>query len=208
MTTKNTFPDLKFPLQLLFKLSTLASDFTVKDPSGNTVAYVRQKLLKLKEDVIIFKDESRNEELYRIRANQWIDFNATYSIFDQKSGNKIGELSRKGMRSLWKSMYHGKSEDGSIQFSLSEDNAWVKVIDSIVGEIPILGMFTGYIFNPSYSARIGADAAASPIYQLKKKPSFFGRKFELARTSDRPNEEETIILLSFMMMVLLERARG
>ena len=39
-------------------------------------------------------------------------------------------------------------------------------------------------------------------------PSFFGRKFQLDQINDIEDEEETLIVLSLMMMVLLERATG
>ncbi len=39
-------------------------------------------------------------------------------------------------------------------------------------------------------------------------PSFFGRKFQLDQLNDIADEEETLVVLSLMMMVLLERAKG
>ena len=96
--------NLQYPLFLKFKISTLSSDFNISDKNGNSLAYVRQKLFKLKEDVIVYNNESRTQENYRIRANQWIDFNASYAITDQ-SGKNLGKIARKGMRSIWKATY-------------------------------------------------------------------------------------------------------
>ena len=42
--------NLNYPLDFKFKISTLASDFNITDKNGNYVAYVRQKMFKLKED--------------------------------------------------------------------------------------------------------------------------------------------------------------
>jgi uncharacterized protein YxjI len=52
---------LNFPLNLTFKITTLSNDFTAQDANGNTVAYVRQKMLKLMEEVQVFNNESRSE---------------------------------------------------------------------------------------------------------------------------------------------------
>ena len=39
-------------------------------------------------------------------------------------------------------------------------------------------------------------------------PSLFGRKFQLDRIIDIDDEDESLVVLSFLMMVLLERDRG
>ena len=196
--------NLQYPLFLKFKLTTLASDFTITDSNENSLAYVRQKMFKLKEDVVVFNNESKSQENFRIRANQWIDFNASYAITDS-FGKNLGKIARKGMRSIWKATYNIFDHNDTQKYKVQEENAWVKVLDGMVGEIPIIGMFTGYFLNPSY---IVHDNNGKEIYRLKKMPSFFGRKFQLDQINDIPDHEETLVVLSLMMMVLLERAKG
>ena len=197
--------NLNYPLDFKFKITTLSSDFNITDKNGNYVAYVRQKMFKLKEDVIIFNDETRSRELFRIQANQWIDFNASYSITDLENGKIFGRLARQGMRSLWKSHYDVLDENNALKFQISEDNAWVKVLDGFIGEIPIVGMFTGYFLNPSYTVK---DSAGKEYFRLKKMPSLIGRRFQLDRLIDIDDEDESLVVLSLLMMVLLERERG
>ncbi len=196
--------NLNYPLDFKFKITTLSSDFNITDVNGNYVCYVRQKLFKLKENVVIFSDESRTKELYSIKANQWIDFNASYSLF-QRDGSIVGTLARKGMRSILKSTYDVLDNQKNILFQITERNAWVKFWDGLVGEIPIIGMFTGYFLNPTYDVR---DSRGNLIFELKKMPSLVGRRFQLHRKVDIPDEQETLIVLSLLMMVLLERERG
>jgi len=197
--------NLNYPLDFKFKITTLASDFNITDKNGNYVAYVRQKMFKLKEDVIVFNDESKTKELFRIKANQWIDFNASYSLNDLIDNKNFGRLARKGMRSIWKASYDILDAHDQQKFKIQEDSAWVRFWDGFVGEIPIIGMFTGYFLNPSYTVT-GADGKA--YFRLKKMPSFFGRRFQLDRLIDIDDEEESLVILSLLMMVLLERARG
>ena len=197
--------NLNYPLDFKFKITTLSSDFNITDKNGNYVAYVRQKMFKLKEDVIIFNDETRSRELFRIQANQWIDFNASYSITDLENGKIFGRLARQGMRSLWKSHYDVLDENNALKYQISEDNAWVKVLDGFIGEIPIVGMFTGYFLNPSYTVK---DSAGKEYFRLKKMPSLIGRRFQLDRLIDIDDEDESLVVLSLLMMVLLERERG
>ncbi|MGE4514452.1 MAG: hypothetical protein AB7E26_11645 [Chryseobacterium sp.] len=197
--------NLNYPLDFKFKITTLASDFNITDKNGNYVAYVRQKMFKLKEDVIVFNDESKSKELFRIKANQWIDFNASYSLTEIATGRNFGRMARKGMRSIWKASYDILDANDQPKFKIQEDNAWVRFFDGMVGEIPLIGMFTGYFLNPSYTVT-GIDGKA--YFKLKKMPSFFGRRFQLDRLIDIDDEEESLVILSLLMMTLLERARG
>lgn len=197
--------NLNYPLDFKFKITTLSSDFNITDRNGNYVAYVRQKMFKLKEDVIVFSNESRTKELFRIKANQWIDFNASYAITDQQTGKQFGNLSRKGMRSLWKSQYDIADSGGQTKYQINEDNGWIKVLDGILGEIPLIGMLSGYFLNPSYTVK---DNSGREYFRLKKMPSLLGRKFQLDRLVDIADEDEALVILSFLMMVLLERERG
>ena len=197
--------NLNYPLDFKFKITTLASDFNITDRNGNYVAYVRQKMFRLKEDIIVFSDESRTKELFNIKANQWIDFNASYMMIDLLTGKKFGSLARKGVRSIWKARYDIIDEKDKPIYQINEDNGWIKVFDSFLGEIPILGMLTGYFLNPSYTVK---DNAGKEYFRLKKTPSLVGRRFQLERLIDIDDEDESLVVLSFLMMVLLERARG
>ncbi len=197
--------NLNYPLDFKFKITTLASDFSITDSNGNYVGYVRQKLFKFKEDVVVFNNESRSQELFNIKADRWLDFNASYRITDVVNNKNYGRLARKGMRSFWKATYNIFDENDQPKFQIREDNAWVKVFDSFLGEIPVIGMFTGYFMNPSYTV---TDNNGKAYFQLKKMPSMIGRRFQLIRLIDINDEDESLVVLSFLMMVLLERARG
>ncbi|WNH11656.1 hypothetical protein [Thalassobellus suaedae] len=196
--------DIKYPIDFKFNIGTLANDFTAKDSLGITIAFVKQKMFKLKEDVLVYNDESKQHIQYSIQADRWIDFSAAYSIKD-KNNKEIGKVARKGWKSIWKAEYELIDQHQKLQYHIREDNPWVKVLDSLIGEIPILGFFTGYLFNPSYSV---LNLNNKPIVKLKKEASFFGRKFELSKLNDIDSDDEERIILGLMMMVLLERRKG
>lgn len=196
--------NLLFPLELSFKIGTLANDFVAKDANGAMVAYVRQKMFKLKEDIEIFSDESKTRQLYRIKADQWLDWSAAYS-FTNALNQPLGKIARKGWASLWKAHYDVIDQNEKLQYHIREENAWVKVIDGLIGDIPVLSFFTGYLFNPSY---IVTDTQDNLIARLKKEPSFWGRKFSIHQLGDIDADDDDRIMLSLMMMILLERRRG
>jgi len=195
---------LEFPLSLRFKISTFASDFVAKDAQDRTIAYVRQKMFKLKEDVSVFSDESKERLQFSIKANKWLDFSASYQFLDSE-GVACGRVVRKGWRSIWKARYEIYDEQDQQDLLIQEESAWVKVADGFLGEIPILNFFTGYLFNPKY---IVTRPDGTEVARLVKNPSFFGRKFTIDQLGDFDVHEEARLLLALMMMVLLERRRG
>lgn len=196
--------NLEFPIKFEFKITTFSNDFTATDASGKVIAYVKQKMFRLKEDIAIYSDESKSKINYSIKADRWLDFSATYSFFDEK-GEEIGKVARKGWRSIWKTNYELIDQFQNMQYSIREENAWVKVMDSVFGEIPILGFFSGYVFNPTYAV---TNKNGDIIVRLKKQPSFFGRKFEIEKVGEIDNDDDDRIMLGLMMMILLERRRG
>jgi len=193
-----------FPLQFEFKISSFSNDFTVRNSNGKTLSYVRQKMFKLKEDVSVYSDESKKEVLYKISADRWIDFNASYA-FKINNGALLGRVGRKGRKSLLKAHYEIFDNDGEQHFTISEENPWAKFWDALLSEVPLLGIFTGYMFNPRYVVK---DKKDKIVARLSKEKSFFGRRFKLEQVDEIEDLDKERIILSLMMMTLLERRRG
>jgi hypothetical protein len=76
--------------------------FRIFDPSGSMIAMCKQKAFKLKEDIRIYADAAMSQELLFIGARQVIDFSAAYDIIDSTTGEKVGALRRRGMKSILK----------------------------------------------------------------------------------------------------------
>ena len=194
---------MQYPLGLNFKIMALAPQISVTDASGQQVFYVKQKLFKLKEAVTVFADAAQARPLYTINADRIIDFSAQYHFTDLM-GMPLGSVKRDGMKSLWRSRYkilNGSSPDLVIR----EENPWIKVVDGLVGQIPVVGMFSGYLLHPAY---LVSREDNTGVMRLVKMPAFFEGKFRIDKLAELSPAEETRILLSLLMMVLLERSRG
>ncbi|MCW1913584.1 hypothetical protein OJ996_08360 [Luteolibacter sp. GHJ8] len=196
---------LQYPLRLSFKILALASQATMTDATGRTVLYTKQKLLKFREHVEIFTDSTRSVALADIRANKIIDWSARYTSTDA-SGREIGSVGRRGWRSMWRAHYEAFNPgDNSPDFSIREENAGAKVADAILGELPIIGLFSGYFFHPRYLA---SRSDGTPAMRLTKEAAFFEGRFRIDKLADLSPREEMNLLLSYLMLVLLERRRG
>jgi len=198
--------NLQYPLQFSFKIVAFAPQLSVTDANGTSIVYIKQKLFKFKEKVEIFTDKSKSQKLGGIQANKVIDWSARY-FFDTAQGAALGSVGRKGMRSLWKASYEvfNLNEDAA-RYKISEENPMAKVFDSLLGEIPLVGMATGYLFNPRYGAV--CNTTGQTAMRLTKKPAFFEGKFELEKHGELTVQQETNLIMSFIMLVLLERRRG
>jgi uncharacterized protein YxjI len=193
----------KYPLRLTFKFWTLAPKISIANKDGNPVLFVRQKLFRLKEVIDVFTDSTLSKQLYTIKADRIIDFSARYNFTDDR-GQTLGAVKRRGIRSLWKAHYE-IFEGNQVAFSIQEEDPWIKVLDSVFSEIPIVGMFTGLFFNPTYLVTRSNGAL---VMRLEKVPSFWSRLYTIKQLNTLTPQEETILLLSQLMMILLERNRG
>jgi uncharacterized protein YxjI len=196
--------NIQYPIRFSFKITTLSNDFTATDATGATIAYVKQKMFKLKEAISVYSDTSKKELLFTIKANKWLDWSAAYSMIDA-NGTEVGKIARKGWKSMWKAEYNIIDQHEKQQYKIKEASAWTRVADSLIGEIPVLGFFTGYMFHPTYNV---TDVNGDIVVKLKKKPSFFGKEFEVEKYSDIQEDDKERVMLGLMMMILLERRRG
>jgi len=141
---------MQYPLSYTFKLLALAPQIYVRDSSQNEIFYVKQKLFKLREDVSVFEDSSQAKQVGRIAADRISDFNANYALTDE-NGTQLGSVGRKGMRSLFKAEYQILDHDGIHALTLREDSMMVRILDGLIGGIPIIGFLLAMLINPSYT---------------------------------------------------------
>lgn len=196
---------MKFPLTMTFKILALAPQITVTDANGRLIFYVKQKMFKLKEAVTVYGDKEQTQPLYKIDADRIIDFSANYHFTDSKMGTKLGAVKRQGGKSLWKAHYDIMDETGMVVANIQEENAWVKMLDAMLGDIPVLGMLSGYLFNPTY---LVSRPDGSVIVKIKKQPAFFESSFTIEEAIDISEASEVRTVLAILMMTLLERSRG
>ena len=108
-------------------------------------------------------------------------------------------------RSIWSAHYEVLRGGGSVM-QIREENPWVKVGDALFSEIPVLGIFTGYVFNPAYIVSRADNGA--PLMRVKKEAAFLEGSYSITRTGELSENDDRLAVLSVLMMVLLEKRRG
>lgn len=196
---------MQFPLTMKFKIATLGNRFTVLDASGAEILFVKQKMFKLREDVEVYRDQTKAQLLFRLKANKILDFSPTFQLTDA-AGTPTASIKRNGGKSLLKADYDlfiGDQPAGKVQ----EENGWIKVLDALIGQLGLIGLFSGYFLNPSYIVN-APDGTA--IARIKKQPSFFESSFVIETETLGSQSEATqqCYALLFMVVIILERSRG
>lgn len=199
-----------YPLNLRFKLIALAPRIIVTDAAGQQVAYVHQKLWNLREDVRIYTDESKSREIFRINADRVIDVRAKYHFTDSTTGQPLGYVQPKALMTIWRATYQIFAPDGTVTHHIREDDPWVKLLDAVFSELPIIGMFSGYVLHPAYTAYRGSSTEdlSAPVLRLKKESAFFEGAFSIEQAGDVTPQEEMRLLLAMMLMIQFMRRRG
>lgn len=196
---------MNYPLALRFKKISLTNEMRVVDNQGQELAYVRQKLFKFKEEINVYADRTKQQTLYTIKADKVIDWSPTYTLYNTAS-KPVASMKREGARSLFNSTYILSESDLQVGI-LKEQNPWVKFLDSIVGSIPIIEFFSGYVINPKYELR---DHENQLIATVIKKPALFEGHYSIedGLMSSFTDEEQMHVALLLMVIAMLERYRG
>jgi uncharacterized protein YxjI len=82
------------------KIFSFAPKLHIWDRDGATLAFVRQKVFAVRDDVRIFTDQTQSFELLRLKGRNIIDFGAAFDVIDSLNGQKAGMLKRRGWKSL------------------------------------------------------------------------------------------------------------
>lgn len=168
--------------------------FRVFDPYSNLALYADMKAFKLREDIRLYADENKLQEVLTIKARSIIDFSAAYDVMDPLSGQKIGALKRKGFKSMlkdeWVIMDQMDNEVGYIK----EDSMLLAVIRRVVGEfvpIAIPQNFTG-------------ELRGMPVFTFKQNFNPFAHKLMLDFSPDIQNllDKRIGIAAAILMMAV------
>jgi uncharacterized protein YxjI len=106
----------------------LTGKFRFYDPSGNLLLFSEQKMFKLREDIRVFSDESKSQEVLMIKARQFIDFSAAYDVVDSAINQKVGALRRKGLASLLRDEWEILDVNDNVIGKLFEDSMGLALI--------------------------------------------------------------------------------
>ncbi len=156
----------------------LAGKFRFYTPDGQLVLFSEQKMFKLREDIRVYADESKTQEVLMIKARQIIDFSAAFDVVDSATGQKVGALRRKGLASLLRDEWEVLGAGDNVIGSLFEDSLGLALVrrfltglvpqnyDITVGTTRVADLKQN--FNP-FSYQLNLDFSMDTAHQLDRR---------------------------------------
>ena len=126
-------PIFQHPRYLLKRQAiALTGKFRFYDPMGTQVMFSEQRMFRLREDIRVYSDESKTQEVLSIKARQIIDFSAAYDVVDTAMNQKVGALRRKGLRSLLRDEWEVLDANDKVVGLLFEDSIGLALLRRLV----------------------------------------------------------------------------
>lgn len=161
--------------------------FRVFTADGQMIMYVKHPLLKLREEFVIYADESEANALLRVKSKQMIAINFSYEITDPKSGNLVGSVQKKGLKSLIRDKFIIHDAAGTEIGYAEEQGA------SILRRfIPLL--------TSKHAIFVDGQQAA----YIQQKFRFFTKEFEVTL---QPSKLDPQFVLAVALLALMAEAR-
>lgn len=87
--------------------------FRVWTADGQLIMYIEHPLLKLREEFTVFADEAQTRPLLILKQRQVIAINFSYDITDATTGQLLGSVQKRGLKSLVRDKFLLFDADGS-----------------------------------------------------------------------------------------------
>ena len=170
----------------------LAGKFRIYGPNDELLLFSQQKMFKLREDIRVFNDESKSQELLLIQARCIIDFSAAYDVIDSPSGQKIGALRRKGLRSMLQDEWEVLDTQDQVVGTLFEDNLGLALLRRFL---------LGSLLPQNYDMKLGQERVAD----LRQKFNPFAYQLMLDFSMDTGNRlDRRIGLAAAILLATIE----
>jgi uncharacterized protein YxjI len=149
----------------------LTGKFRFYDPMGNLVMFSEQKMFRWREDIRVYSDESKTQEVLMIKARQIIDFSVAFDVVDSVTQQKVGVLRRKGLRSILRDEWEVLDAGDNLIGMLFEDS---------MGLAMLRRLLAGSLLPQNYDITIGTDRVAD----LKQRFNLFSYQLDLDFSMD------------------------
>jgi hypothetical protein len=181
----------------------LGAEIDITDPeTGEMVGFIEMKAWKLREDIRIYADKSKANELFRIHARSIIDFGVTYDVFDSQTSEQLFAVRRKGLRSAFlRDHWNITKADDSTIGSLQETSSGLALLRRYTDLIPFVGPIVDLAmsFWPlTYSI---FDASGQTVGTLTHQRNPFIVKFSLDVTDNSSGQHDPRIAVALTALL-------
>jgi uncharacterized protein YxjI len=152
--TSDNLPALRgqdrFLIQQVFKA--LGNEYQISIPAagsteeGDQVLYVKQKKMKIKEDIRFRVPGEDEAHVFMIKAKSVFEFAGKFDVLDA-NGEKIGDLGKDFKKSLLRSQWVVRDAQENVVLQARESSIFVALLRRFAGAIPYGDILTFIPFN-------------------------------------------------------------
>ncbi|MEX1274742.1 MAG: LURP-one-related family protein [Bacteroidota bacterium] len=169
-------------------------EFRVFDRTGNLVLFSEQAAFRLREDFRVYPDERQSKELLSIKTEQIMDFAATFKVHDGATGQLIGSLKRKALKSLVRDEWIIFDANGMQIGMVAEANLGLALLTRLIGLLPQSFVIT---------SRNGTTVA-----EIKQQFNPFILKNRMTILKPQPDIDRRMIVAAGILLAGIERRQG
>lgn len=103
-------------------LTFLGRKFYVHGPDGQVVLFVRHKIMTWKDEWNVYSDDTEQLPLLRVKARQAIAMNIITDVFDAQTGELVGTVRNKGLKSILRDTWEILAEGDMVRGQFAEDS--------------------------------------------------------------------------------------
>ena len=123
------------PIANIYRISAVGPDGNPAEP----VAYVRQKRMKIREQIDFYADESQSVPLLRLRARKVFEFRGMTDVLLPNGGQVIGSVKKNFAMSLLRSSWSVLDPAGREVATAREKSMFFAVLRRVWALIPFVG---------------------------------------------------------------------
>lgn len=183
--------------QFIFRrkvLKIFGGAFHVYDENEHLLLFSEQAAFRLREDVRIYADEQKTQELLTINADQIFDFGATYHVHDGQTHERVGSLRRKALRSILKDEWLLLGGEGMEIGILTESSYGAALLSRFINIIP-----QSYVILTNSGSRVA---------EIKQLFNPFVLKYRLLIVKPKPEIDRRLLVAAGILLACIERRQG
>jgi uncharacterized protein YxjI len=167
--------------------SFLERTFRVYTPDGQLMMMVRHPILRLREEFTVWADESRQRPLLQVKAREVIAINFSFDVADADSGQLLGTIQKRGLRSLIRDTFLILDPGGTQVGTMEEEGA------SMLRRV-----------FPWLTSRHGIYIGGQQVAAVQQIFRFFTKEFAVEL---RPSSVDPRFVLACALLALMAEAR-
>jgi len=161
--------------------------FRVWTRDGQLIMYIQHPLLKLREEFMVYADEGKTRPMLRVKSKQIIAINFSYEVDDYESGQSLGSVQKRGLRSIIRDKFHIFDASGA-EVGYAEEQGF-----SLLRR-----------FLPFLTAKHAIFVAGKQVAFIKQRFRFFSKEFDVDM---EPSSLDPRFVLAVALLALTAEAK-